>query len=79
MSEWQPMSTAPKDGREVLLLIPNNGANAYFSRALGGFRHGQWTSGTGRLGAWLGTFYDPAGWAPVPDPIPSAVNPDTKP
>lgn len=70
MSEWQPITTAPKDGTAVLLY-----------RQCGIWRvrgYGRWEDGPGQISGWISYgFYEPPGnlglaapthWMPLPDP-----------
>jgi hypothetical protein len=66
---WQPIETAPKDGRTVLLLYPHAGRKAWtgeylvsetYSNGQLNFRHEGWHASMTLDG-------EPTHWAPVPD------------
>lgn len=70
MSDWQPISTAPKDETWVLLYTANDGA--------GGIVMGCWDAGCdateddpGYPAGWMdagGFFLHPTHWMPLPEP-----------
>ena len=70
MSEWQPIETAPKDGTEILLKIPQLweepqgriGSGDYFSACWYDESSEFWVN---RLGGWI-SLYRPTHWMPLP-------------
>lgn len=66
MSEWQPIETAPKDERRVVLFNPHESGHWQFQ--IGAF----WEE----LGGWqydgatpsYSNAYQPTHWMPLPDP-----------
>ena len=63
---WQPIETAPKDGRTILL------AGGFLSDGRPSVRTGYWHDGK-RLKAWFDTALGrcamkPTHWMPLPDP-----------
>lgn len=73
MSEWQPIETAPKDGRHILLFAPGyrpdiNPPDYYVAQ----WRYGMWSlvhAGGYAVDALLDE--EPSHWMPLPNP-PSA-------
>ena len=83
MNEWQPIATAPKDGREVLLLVERRA----------GVRHGMLVGHYMPGGYciedhpaidegwyfWSGSMFDyaakPTHWMPLPDPLSETSQP----
>lgn len=63
MTEWQPIETAPKDGRFVFLgdNKPENGAPAY---GIGRFAGGAWHQMCTPDWMWVGQ-HEPTHWAPL--------------
>lgn len=61
MSEWRPIATAPRDGKEVLLFARGSyGPRDVF------FAVGQWSL---QSNDWLWTFaIRPTHWMPLPEP-----------
>lgn len=58
---WQPISTAPKDGTEVLLFSERRIVS-------GSWNHG----GAMLMPHWMGGIFQPTHWMPIP-PLPSLV------
>lgn len=67
MSEWRDISTAPKDGTPVLLVIPENSGGHIPPIFIGAY-HGEWyTYGASSSGTlWRG---QPTHWQPLPAPL----------
>jgi len=65
-SAWREMDSAPKDGREVLLLIPLSlDPKARTVRRVGFYRDGEWHDPDDtEYNPWC----DPLGWQPLPEP-----------
>lgn len=61
MSEWQPIETAPKDGRDVLIV-----SDAYRDRVL----VARWYKYNGKEGFrdWDADLHLPTHWMPLPEP-----------
>ena len=68
MSEWQPIETAPKDGRDLLLwdgISPEDGPSVMI---------GQWVPRVGSTrGVWVASYGDDyyitaTHWMPLPEP-----------
>jgi hypothetical protein len=60
---WQPIETAPKDGRDVLI----GGDYSY----LNGVLMASWGTGSGQIPGWTdmeGDTYSPTHWMPLPLP-----------
>lgn len=67
LSDWEPMDTAPKDGRGVIIATEAGGVGeAQFEEGTGWF----W-AGSHSTDAQDGQIYDPIAWMPMP-PHPSA-------
>lgn len=60
MPAWQPISTAPKDGTEVLLFGPKYDGGTY--QDVCGFYHRRWPV------VWMEGFGEPSHWMPLPEP-----------
>ncbi len=64
MSEWQPISTAPKDGTEVLAFWSNSCSMGIVLHETRPNRQGRhWCDEEGYVS-------DPTHWMPLPDPPP---------
>lgn len=64
MNDWQPIETAPKDGREVLI-IRDFGVSTRYGAKVGSFSPPK--------NAWVSTYegqtvYEPTHWMPLPAP-----------
>jgi hypothetical protein len=74
MSDWQPISTAPKDGTQILVYFPQIGVwQVLWSREV--FNDGFWCVSDNKfedrpLRGWSD---EPTHWMPLPDP-PVAVH-----
>ena len=62
--DWQPIDTAPKDGTEVLLLVPRRPGRTQVCQG-SNITGNQWWS------SWVGVVR-PTHWMPLPDAPPSA-------
>ena len=63
MSEWQPIETAPKEGREILGAFVGNGWIAYSVVRWHKHRNGQTGNFKHMSGVW-----NPTHWMPLPEP-----------
>lgn len=76
MSDWQPIETAPRDGRTVLVfgkpdnLIFDGNLLVTFNVASSHTAHWDHIDEAFCLsgGSWLGPFVEPTHWMPLPDP-----------
>ena len=61
MSEWMPIETAPRDGSNVLVFVPQSGEQfvAHHKRNM------DWVYALGQFGAVL---CEPTHWMPLPEP-----------
>jgi hypothetical protein len=57
---WQPIGTAPKDGRRILTYAHDHAPE-------GIMRVAQWNDGSNAKG-WLGSVHEPTHWMPLPSP-----------
>ena len=63
MSGWQDISTAPKDGRVILGLVPGHGVMAV------SFSDGEWQAAPMPMVLGVAEFCDdPTHWMPLPEP-----------
>ena len=83
MTEWQPIASAPKDGTNVLLYIPNYGSHIHigFFTDMVMISHGKvksdnkhWTAMDG-LFSHMRNHPEPSHWMPLPTPPTSKENP----
>jgi hypothetical protein len=65
MTQWQDISTAPRDGTEVLVWSEKQD-NVY----LAVFDDGQWWTPDIRPAAWTELLAVPTHWMPLPPPTP---------
>lgn len=76
MSEWQPIETAPKDGRSILVFgWPSNlevNGNVLVSYKRAAIYSASWDEIDEAFclsgGSWLGPFVKPTHWMPLPEP-----------
>ncbi len=59
MTGWQPISTAPKDGTEVLVC-------GYRQQSVAAYREGYWRVYTDE--GWFGSDQPATHWMPLPEP-----------
>ena len=68
MTSWQPIETAPKDGRDILVWQPSG----LFEGRRGVIRTANWATANGlgafRVNAHSFVRLDPTRWMPLPDP-----------
>ena len=70
---WQPIETAPKDGRDVLLWYPLEGLSDTFERVLPAhWAHENWVF-QGRAFRGYSQAYQPTHWMPLP-PAPTLLS-----
>lgn len=68
MSEWQDISTAPKDGTDILVFCPENSAylesieTTYYDTQLG------WVDQSGESSLGDSYYSEPSHWMPLPTP-----------
>lgn len=71
MSEWQPIESAPQDGRQVLLFGTQNEFADIAMKGAFVFT-GYWDrfdeSWCSTATTWRGPFYHPTHWQPLPEP-----------
>lgn len=63
LASWQPISTAPRDGTEVLLAVPAYGRGPERVVSFGWWEDGAW-----RDAGYENELYSPTHWTPVPAP-----------
>ena len=77
MADWQPIETAPKDGRFILIHVPQGletGAvtiGAYWKeedRKAGRFMRGHWDGWLGMDDDVASSWCEPTHWMPLPEP-----------
>ena len=78
MSEWQPIETAPKDGRFLLLHVPEGlesgviTIGAYWKEEErsenGRFSKGHWDGWRGMDADIISSYCEPTYWQPLPEP-----------
>jgi len=78
MGEWQPIETAPKDGRVIRVLYDLEGLSSFWDREINVW----WNDGIGRW-VWEGRAcrsysegWAILGWQPLPEPPQSANMPE---
>ncbi len=76
MDRWQPINTAPRDGRTVLVYLPAGAGPPTRQDVVAVF----WDPGSGWATAYSGACLDaePTYWMPLPDP-PGSAAPRTRP
>jgi hypothetical protein len=85
LAEWQPIETAPKDGRFVLVADPRLDQpvtiGAYYKadrdEQTGRFSAGSWDGWLSMDGDHLASISHPTHWMPLPDP-PAALSTGTE-
>ena len=67
--QWQPIETAPRDGTEVLIVVPHNGKGPVAGVMLGYVCEddGDWYDSSENA-RWAGPVYAPTHWMPLPEP-----------
>lgn len=70
MSEWQPIETAPNDGRWVIVAIEYDTLDDYPFCGVCQFRRGQWQILVDENTNYLSdtSFGSPTHWMPLPNP-----------
>jgi Protein of unknown function (DUF551) len=68
-AQWQPIETAPKDGTDVLLYLPDADPPVRLGRyvAQGVTRSGHWFSYAGRVKSPRDREIVPSHWMPLPE------------